>query len=759
MLKNMKVSVKLILGFGLVLVLTIVIAIEGFVSINNSSDGFNQYRQLAREAKLAGRIQANILKTRLEGKKFLETGSDTALDSYEEASELMLNLSAEADKDELFIEDTRKNQINYIETEFKKYDEYFNQLVELYREKKTIQDELTRYGGNALENIDTIMDGTYEDGNYEASFYSAELLEITLTIRLATSRYLVLGTEQEYQKGLALFGRELNSLIDTLRNSLTKPVYVNSLNNYVDTINLYKIAFDNLHTTNTDLNNIVDNQLDIIGPDISKKIENLKLDLQDKQDDLGPKLVKENQNTMLLILVTFAGALVLAIIIIVVITLSITNTLGGEPNFLASVAKQVSDGKLDIRWGKEGKNDKGLLADIKRMVESLRSKAQNIEKVAEGNFNINVELASKDDVVGKALLKMSDSLNKKSKTLEKIANGDFTVSVDLTSNKDELGYSMKKMVSSINNIFKQINHTVTEVKSGADQLSNSSQDLSEGASDQASSLEEVSASLSEVSSQIQANSENMVKASEFSQTVKDSAQSGNLKMNDLVSAIEDINNSAEQIRNIVKVIDDIAFQTNLLALNANIEAARVGKYGKGFAVVANSVRTLATESAESVKETTNQVEKVIKSIEIGSGLVNETAKQFKDIVDKAVEVNNLVTEVASASQEQTRGVEQISTALNQVENVVQSNTANAEENASTSEELASQATELGNMLLNYKFNNTTEVLDIQEDYNELKNLPPEKLKMIMDKIENQNESDKDLNENYEEKNLKPVDDD
>jgi methyl-accepting chemotaxis protein len=752
MLKNMKVSVKLILGFSLVLIITIVIAIEGLLSLSNSSDGFVEYRELAREANIAGRIQANLLESRLDGKKFLETGSQEALQSYNSASDLFLEIISDID-DDLFTEGTQIQQLEKIKDDFIDYDEYFNQVVELYKNKNEILGILTLYGNSMLEDIDIIMDETYEDGNYEASFYSAELLENSITVRLNTARYLVLGTEEEYQSGLALFGNVMDDLVANLRNSLNNQIYIDHLNDYIENADQYEIAFIDLHTTNTDLNNIVDTYLDIIGPAISDDIEDIKLDIQDIQNNLGPRLIKQNQDIMQLVIITSIVALVLAIIIIIVITLSITNTLGGEPNFLADVAKQVSDGKLDINWGAEGKSNKGLLANIKRMVESLRSKARNIEKIAEGNFNVNIELASNEDVVGKALLKMSESLNKKSKALEKIANGDFTVHVEMASNKDVLGRSMKKMVKSINNIFKQINHTVTEVKAGADQLSNSSQDLSEGASDQASSLEEVSASLSEVSSQIQTNSENVIQASQSSQKVKDYAQNGFDKMQELVTAIKDINDSAEQIRNIVKVIDDIAFQTNLLALNANIEAARVGKYGKGFAVVANSVRSLATESAESVKETTAQVEKVLSSIETGNVLVNETAKQFNEIVERAVEVNNLVSEVATASQEQTRGIEQISTALNQVENVVQSNTANAEENASTSEELASQATELGNMMLNYRFNEDREIIDIDDDYDEIRKLPADKLKMIMDKLENEENSD--LSNNDEEKNLKP----
>ncbi len=449
-------------------------------------------------------------------------------------------------------------------------------------------------------------------------------------------------------------------------------------------------------------------------------------------------------------------SILFAVIISILISRSILNTLGGEPYFLANITNKISDGELDIYWGKKSDKMKGLLENMKRMVESLRSKADNIETISDGDFDIDIELASNRDVVGKALIKMAESLQSKSNLIEKIAKGDFTVDVKLSSNRDKVGKSLQEMVDSLNIIFTQIAQTTEDVKSGAQQLKNSSQDLSEGASDQASSLEEVSASLSEISSQVQNNTENVVQASELSATVEKNARMGNSKMKTFVDAIKEINHSAEEIRSIVKIIDDIAFQTNLLALNANIEAARVGKYGKGFAVVADSVRNLATESAESVKETTEQVEKVIKNIEIGSKLADETAEFFQDIANKSTEVNNLVSEVSTASQEQTRGIEQISTALNQVENVVQSNTANAEENASTSVELSQHADRLSEILSKYRFGmkNKHNLLSGNSDIN---HLSTDMIERISAELKKENYSTNDDNE-YE-KDIKPYNDD
>jgi len=163
-----------------------------------------------------------------------------------------------------------------------------------------------------------------------------------------------------------------------------------------------------------------------------------------------------------------------------------------------------------------------------------------------------------------------------------------------------------------------------------------------------------------------------------------------------------INVSSDQIKKIVKVIDDIAFQTNLLALNANVEAARAGKYGKGFAVVADEVRNLAVRSAEAVKETTQMVDDSIKNIEAGNKATEETALQLESIMDGSSKVSNFLEEIAVASKEQAQAIGQITQGLDQIDQITQSNTASAEEIAAASEELASQSVHLKSMISIFK---------------------------------------------------------
>lgn len=323
---------------------------------------------------------------------------------------------------------------------------------------------------------------------------------------------------------------------------------------------------------------------------------------------------------------------------------------------------------------------------------------------------------------------ISKPVNEIVKAANKIADGDLDVSINVKS-KDEIGIlaaAFVKMSENINDVMTNISCAAEQVAAASKQVSDSSMELSQGATEQASSIEELTASIEEIAAQTKMNAESANKANELSDSAKADATHGDGQMQEMLKAMDDINESSSNISKIIKVIDEIAFQTNILALNAAVEAARAGQHGKGFAVVAEEVRNLAARSANAAKETTAMIEGSIKKVEGGTRIAKETAEALNRIVQGVTKVANLVSDIAVASNEQASGISQINQGVMQVSQVVQANSATSEESAAASEELSSQAELLKQMVNKFKLKNS------EHTYmeNKKEELSPEVIRML-----------------------------
>jgi methyl-accepting chemotaxis protein len=251
------------------------------------------------------------------------------------------------------------------------------------------------------------------------------------------------------------------------------------------------------------------------------------------------------------------------------------------------------------------------------------------------------------------------------------------------------------VVRSINQALTQavieLSESASLVTSASGQVASSSQSLAQGASEQAAALEQTSASGAEMAATTRENSENSHQAAELMRAVSLSVAVANKTLTDMTASMQQIDSSSGKISKIIKVIDEIAFQTNILALNAAVEAARAGEAGLGFAVVADEVRNLAQRSAEAAKDTAGLIEEsVLKSGE-GSARLSQVVTSIYAVTEGAAKVRALVDEVESASKGQALGIEQISKAVAQMEEVTQRSAASAEEAASASQELSAQS--------------------------------------------------------------------
>ena len=288
--------------------------------------------------------------------------------------------------------------------------------------------------------------------------------------------------------------------------------------------------------------------------------------------------------------------------------------------------------------------------------------------------------------------------------LQAVAERDLTRSLEVKS-RDEIGQmagSLNAAVASMRDALDEVRSVSDGLASAAQQLASGATEISSGAQEQASSLEETAASLEEITSTVKQNADNAHHANQLSASSRDLAEKGGKVMGDAVAAMSEISSSSRQIAEIIVTIDEIAFQTNLLALNAAVEAARAGEQGRGFAVVASEVRNLAQRSASAAKEIKGLIQNSVAKVEDGSALVNQSGQTLQEIVTSVKRVTDIVAEISAASREQSSGIEQVNTAVTQMDQVTQGNAAQTEELNATAESLTEQARGLQELVARFR---------------------------------------------------------
>ncbi|MCL1827979.1 MAG: methyl-accepting chemotaxis protein [Oscillospiraceae bacterium] len=315
------------------------------------------------------------------------------------------------------------------------------------------------------------------------------------------------------------------------------------------------------------------------------------------------------------------------------------------------------------------------------------------------------EFSQSKDEIGQTVANTASFISHVShitKDLESVANGNLSTEIELISDTDTMGKSLKHMVDSLNEMFLEINLSTAQVSTGSKQIAGGAQMLAHGSTVQAASVQQLSSSIYEIAQQTKDNADMAERAAALAGTIKNNAEEGSRRMDEMMSAVKNINTSSQSISKVIKVIDDIAFQTNILALNAAVEAARAGQHGKGFAVVAEEVRNLAAKSAEAAKDTGGLIADSMEKAELGSRIAGDTAESLAEIVSGINESSRIVEEIARSSEQQSVKIAQVNTGIDQVAQVVQQNSATAEESAAASQEMSGQSVMLENLIAQFK---------------------------------------------------------
>ncbi len=414
----------------------------------------------------------------------------------------------------------------------------------------------------------------------------------------------------------------------------------------------------------------VNSNFEVFAKDILSEVKTVSADAGEHVSELINETVADNQNSIndytKTIIILLVALIAVGYLIARVTALSITKPLKA----IAATVKEMSMGNLSAKLEFESKDELGDLAnDVRSSLDILSGYISEIDRVMQemsrGNFNCD---------------------------FEKSFVGNFeNIEVSIKAYSEKMSLALRQMGSA-----------AEQVSAGSIQVSNGAQSLSKGTMEQAASVEELSATITTIADSSKENAENAKKASEEVGQVGIELSDSQQKMNEMISAMQNISDTSNEIGKIIKTIEDIAFQTNILALNAAVEAARAGAAGQGFAVVADEVRNLASKSAEASKNSTALIEHSIIAVKNGSAIVDETASVLNGVVEGAQNIIENINKISNASDMQSDSVEQIRIGMDQISNVVQTNSATSQQSAASSQELSGQAQLMKQLLEQFK---------------------------------------------------------
>ena len=423
MLANLKLKTQLYLSFGLVLVLLVIISLTTMSGFNNLSNGFIEYRELARDTNLAGRVQANLLTMRLAVLNYVNTQSEHAIKQYDERKAKMQQFLQQAQTE--IQNPERAALVNRIVAETDSYTEGFSNVVNQFAKRNQIVAQQLDPNGLAMrEALSDIIVSAYEDQDTQASFLAAQLQEHLLLARLYVTKYLVSNSQDDAKRAKQELSQEVPKLLEQLDSSLQNPQRRELLARISSSHNQYTAAFEQVEKVIILRNNLINNTLNRVGPVIAGHIEDVKLSVKHDQDTLGPTLQSEIENDLGVIIFTAVISLVFGGLITTFMPRIIQRPIGGEPKDIAEITRRVADGDLSQSLA-ESQQDSGIYKAICRMnnqmqntignllrhSDSLSNSAKRSADIATENVNTVAYQKQTTDQIVVAVEEMSQSIN------------------------------------------------------------------------------------------------------------------------------------------------------------------------------------------------------------------------------------------------------------------------------------------------------------------------------------------------------------
>ncbi|WP_070972119.1 methyl-accepting chemotaxis protein [Vibrio sonorensis] len=410
MFKNLKLGFKVGIGFGVVLTLLSVVLGVSVMALQTADDGIVEYRELARDTNLAGRLQANMLMVRMNVKDYLITKSDKDIQQYQEYLDKMNNFLEESKRE--IQKPERAQLVAQVDQSILQYEQAFDKVVNLIAERNAVdQTQLVPNGEKMRELIYQIMNSAFVDGDADATYYAANVMEKMLVGRLYVVKFLQSNSEIDFDVAIENMQRALQTEIDQLDINLQNPNRRALLGEFVKAHDNYVQAMNDIHNLILVRNDIIENTLDVIGPQVAQQVEEVKLSVMRDQDSLGPVLKAKTTNSVKTSVFLSVAALAIGIIAAYLLTIAITRPIKRA----VEAANRLSEGDLTVNVGSTAKDETGSL------LRAVQNTASNLKQMISTISSASQELASASEELAVVTEQQSEGINRQETETEMIA--------------------------------------------------------------------------------------------------------------------------------------------------------------------------------------------------------------------------------------------------------------------------------------------------------------------------------------------------
>lgn len=640
--ERMKLKTQLMMAFSIVLVLLIVVSLLSFRGLNNGFNNFVDYRGLARDANLAGRLQANMLLTRLNVVKYIDKNEETALAGYDDRLKKMKGFLETARSE--IQNPARAENIKTIAGAVGEYEDGFTAVVAKIKQRHMfVKEQLNPSGLEMRKKMTEIIDSAFRSNDAEATYYASKTQEALLLGRLYVVKFLVTNTDEDYQRALTELETNLSSTVAMLDSNLENPQRRQLLAEFQSAYKQYLSVLKKVHDVINDRNDVIDNTLNRIGPVIADLVEKVKLSVQADQDQLGPVVQSHAEDSVSLIQVIALISLIIGIGLAFFVTKLIRMPIGGEPVQIANIVETIASGDLTFKFGKlEGAT--GIYRSIGKMTEKLLDMVSKISTTTG-------QLSTAAEEVSVITTQTSANIQQQQTETEQIATA-----------MNEMSATVREVAESVGNTSAAANNANIETEKGRKVVDQAVQ----GIQQLAAQIENAA----DVIAQVEQDSENI---NTVLDVIKGIAEQTNLLA--LNAAIEAAR-AGDQGRGFAVVADEV----RTLAGRTQESTAEINK-------IIEKLQSGSRNAVQAMSQSQEQARAVVDQATLAGA-------SLTTIAESVSQINEMSTQIATAAEQQNAVAEDMNRNIVRISDMATQNASGAEQTSQSGQDLANMASEL-----------------------------------------------------------------